>query len=133
MSPEVKASTASPSMLPLETVEVLEVVKAMRNRLTFIVVDGVSVDVSSERLLTFKLSRRCHKCGLEGNAFIVEKCEDCTEPKPGLNLYHIDPETFERTLICTEPNPRIKKGNTALHLNRVPVCQKCKDGECPGI
>jgi 5-methylcytosine-specific restriction endonuclease McrA len=83
---------------------------------------GESVKISSLRLLTFKESQKCYKCGLEGKFFAIEKthCQDVYH----INFYGYTKEGKEVMLTKDHIIPRSKGGRNHLD-NLKTMCSPC--------
>lgn len=93
-----------------------------------VLLDGYKVCVSSNRLLVFKRSLKCVKCGRVGHVFRLESTKK-NDPMPHLNLYHVSKNGDYILMTKDHIIPRVSGGpNHVDNLQTMCTLCNCRKG-----
>jgi hypothetical protein len=90
----------------------------------YIILNDVSVKITSQRYAVFKKSIVCSCCGLEGKFFAIEKNYKDPYPNYHLNLYGYDEKGKEVLITKDHIIPKSKGGKNHLS-NYQTMCINC--------
>jgi len=118
------------SYLPSEVL--LHIIPSIGNKKQKVEFDGDSIKVTSDRLVTFKVSLKCAICGIEGSFFVKEKTYN--QQVFHLNLYALDANNDEVLMTKDHIIPRSKggKNNPKNYQTMCVICNGEKKDNLPG-
>jgi len=115
----------------LMAIEIFKIYPHIGDKERLEVVPGITVKMDSLRLLTFKKSLICEKCGLIGSYFAVERHKYGNTATYHLNLYAY---TWEGEVLMTKDHiiPKSKGGRDTLD-NMQTLCIRCNQEKGDGV